>query len=268
MIGLRFCLTLALAGVGVVAGKERVLVLSGANNHDWKRTTPVIVAALEKSGRFEVEVEERVMEMGSGAFAGYAVVLSNFNTYGKNAPERKEWPAATRQAFLERVEKGMGLVIIHAGSSMFYNWPEFHTLACGTWKNGATRHGGIHLSQVTFTDSDCPITGGLEPFWIRDEFWERIAVAPGARSLARVTPDPGHGGSGKPQPVIFCTEYGGGRGFALFLGHDAAVMRNAAWETLLLRGTEWAATGKVTIPPAANWPVTREDASSTTTSTP
>jgi hypothetical protein len=37
-------------------------------------------------------------------------------------------------------------------------------------------------------------------------------------------------------------------------------MRNTAWKTLLQRGTEWAATGKVTIPPATDWPSTREDA--------
>ena len=37
-------------------------------------------------------------------------------------------------------------------------------------------------------------------------------------------------------------------------------MKNPAWKTLLQRGTEWAATGKVTIPPARNWPSTREAA--------
>lgn len=267
MKSLRFCLALALAlaGVGAVAGKDRVLVLSGANNHDWKSTTPVIVAALEESGRFEVVVEERVMEMGPDAFEGFAVVLSNFNTFGKDAPERKEWPAATRRAFLDHMARGHGLVIVHAGSSLFYDWPEFHSLACGTWKIGETRHGRIHLNRVTFTDPDCPVTGGLEPFWIRDEFWERIGVAPGARPLARVTPDPAHGGSGEPEPVVFRTERGGGRGFALFLGHDAAAMRNAAWQSLLLRGTEWAATGKVTLPPAVDWPAVREDAIPTPT---
>ena len=34
--------------------KSRVLILSGANNHDWKQTTPAIRAALEETGRFEV----------------------------------------------------------------------------------------------------------------------------------------------------------------------------------------------------------------------
>jgi hypothetical protein len=37
--------------------KPRVLILGGANNHDWKSTTPAIRAALEESGRFVVDAE-------------------------------------------------------------------------------------------------------------------------------------------------------------------------------------------------------------------
>jgi type 1 glutamine amidotransferase len=150
-------------------------------------------------------------------------------------------------------------VIVHAGSSVFYDWPEFQNLACGTWK-GATNHGQIHVNQVTFTDAQSPITKGLAPFWIRDEFWQSVLVAPGAKPLASVTPDPAFQGSGKPENLLFTTESGGGRGFAIFLGHDVVTMKNTAWRTLLKRGTEWAATGKVTIPPARDWPSSKEDA--------
>ena len=244
--------------VCAVETKSRVLILSGANNHDWKSTTPAIRSALEESGRFVLDMEENVFAMTAESFAPYAVVLSNFNTYGKNAP-KGGWSAETRKAFLDHIAKGRGLVIVHAGSSVFYDWPEFHNLACGTWKDG-TNHGGIHVNRVTFTVEESPITQGLAPFWIRDEFWQKTAVAPGAKALASVTPDPAFKGSGKPENIIFSTESGGGRGFAIFLGHDAEAMGNPAWRTLLQRGTEWAATGKVTIPPAGNWPATREDA--------
>ena len=39
-------------------GPVRVLVLSGQNNHDWRTTTPQIVAILRGSGRFDVRVTE------------------------------------------------------------------------------------------------------------------------------------------------------------------------------------------------------------------
>lgn len=241
-----------------VAGKTRVLILSGANNHDWEKTTPAIKATLEETGKFLVDVEENVLGMTAASFSPYHVILSNFNTFGKNAP-KGEWSGETKKAFLDHIAKGWGLVIVHAGSSVFYDWPEFQGLSCGTWKNG-TSHGAIHFGRVSFTGEESPITQGLEPFWIRDEFWQDTAVAPGAKALASVTPDTAFEGSGKPENIIFSTETGGGRGFAIFLGHDAEAMDNPAWRCLLQRGTEWAASGKVTIEPPANWPATREDA--------
>lgn len=262
MNSFRICLvSAALSCFAAAEVKPRVLILSGANNHDWKQTTPAIRAALEETGRFQVDVEENVNAMKPEAFSPYAVVLGNFNTFGEDSPVIKEWPAQTRQAFLDHMAKGNGLVIVHAGSSVFYDWPEFQTLACGTWK-GNTGHGAIHVNRVTFTDQESPITKGLEPFWIRDEFWQNIHVAPGAKPLASVTPDPAFQGSGKPENIVFTTESGGARGFAIFLGHDVVTMNNSAWKTLLQRGTEWAATGKVTLPPARNWPSTKADAES------
>jgi type 1 glutamine amidotransferase len=261
MKSFRVCLLLVLVMAGRVAGedKPRVLILSGANNHDWKQTTPVIRAALEETGRFLVDVEEQVTDMKPSAFTPYAVILSNFNTFGKDAPQRKEWSAETRRAFQDHMAKGHGLVIVHAGSSVFYDWPEFQHLACGTWK-GATGHGAIHVNRVTFTGRESPVTKGLDPFWIRDEFWQDILVAPGAEAHASVTPDPAFKGSGKPENILFTTDSGGGRGFAIFLGHDTATMKDPAWKTLLQRGTEWAATGRVTIAPPTDWPSTKEDA--------
>lgn len=240
------------------ATQLRVLILSGANNHDWKQTTPAIKATLEETGKFLVDVEENVPGMTAASFSPYSVILSNYNTYGKGAP-KGEWGAETKKAFLDHIAKGNGLVIVHAGSSVFYDWPEFQNLACGTWGKG-TSHGQIHVNRVTFTAEKSPITDGLQPFWIRDEFWHDVFVAPGAKPLASVTPDPASKGSGKAENILHSTEIGGGRGFAIFLGHDTTAMKNTAWRTLLQRGTEWAATGKVTIPPSKDWPAAKEDA--------
>lgn len=258
MIALRICLIcFGLFGFSAADPKLRVLILSGANNHDWKQTTPAIRKVLEESGRFVVDVEENVITMKPEAFAKYSVVLGNFNTFGEEAPQTKDWPLETRQAFLDHMAKGHGLVIVHAGSSVFYDWPEFQQLACATWKDG-TSHGAIHLNRVTMTDTESPITKGLEPFWIRDEFWQGIHIAPGAKALASVIPDPAFDGSGKAENILFTTESAGARGFAIILGHDLVAMKNTAWKTILQRGTEWAATGKVTIPPAKDWPSTKE----------
>ena len=259
-------------------GKLRVLILSGANNHKWEETTPAIKATLEETGRFSVDVEEQVANLKPEALEPYAVILSNFNLFGKDASVQV-WDAAMRKAFMAHLEKGHGLVIVHAGSSVFYDWPEFQKLACGSWKD-ATGHGAIHIDRVIFTNAKSPITAGLEPFWIRDEFWQNTGVDPGATALATVVSPhapkdaakdpaksaPAFAPKGSPKPaashnnILFTNESGGARGFAIFLGHDALAMKNTAWRSLLQRGTEWAATGKVSLPPAKDWPATQADA--------
>ena len=262
-VPLRLIVTLLLASIAGLAAsaaeapsnKLRVLVLSGANNHKWQETSPAIKETLEASGRFAVDIENNVPGMNAGSFAPYAVILGNFNTFGSNAPAQV-WDAATRKGFLDHMANSHGLVIVHAGSSVFYDWPEFQKLACGSW-GAATKHGPISIAQVTFTETNNPITAGLKPFWIRDEFWELTQLAPGTTPLAAVTLT---AADGKHEIVLFTNESGGGRGFAMFLGHDASVMKNTAWRSLLQRGTEWAATGKVTIPPAQDWPATQTDA--------
>ena len=62
------------------------------------------------------------------------------------------------------------------------------------------------------------------------------------------------GGTGKNEPMAIVQPYGKGRTFFLVPGHDVLAMSSPAWRTLMLRGAEWAATGKVTIAPLGPWP--------------
>jgi type 1 glutamine amidotransferase len=48
--------------------------------------------------------------------------------------------------------------------------------------------------------------------------------------------------------------HGKGRVFHTTLGHDVVAMSCQVFATTLLRGTEWAATGEVTIPVPADFP--------------
>ena len=60
-------------------------------------------------------------------------------------------------------------------------------------------------------------------------------------------------GTNENEPMLMVLDYGKGRVFHTTLGHSAAAMASLGFQVTLLRGTEWAATGKVTIPaPAAD----------------
>ena len=237
-------LALVLGTLTLAAAPPRVLLLTGANNHDWRATTPVLRAILEAGGKFRVDVQTNVPGMTPADFSGYDAVLSNFNTFGRKDPGAV-WNAAMRAAFVDFIRQGHGLVIVHAGSSVFYDWPEFQQLAGATWQLGRTSHGQMHTNQVHILATNHPVTAGLADFTTFDEFWQNSEIASGAVALATVTPKPEFGGTGSPEPIAFATELGQGRGFTLLLGHNPQAMASAGFKAFLRRGTEWAATGKV-----------------------
>lgn len=212
----------------------RVLILSGQCNHNWRETTPRLQTILESSGRFAVDVTEHPEQCDAATFAKYDALLSNWNTWDK--PAVTNWPAATRQAFLDFMRAGKGMVVIHAGGSSFYDWPEYQQISGAFWDLGKTGHGAPHEFTVQM-DADHPVTRGLEPFRTKDELWLKPGVHPAAKVIA----------TGDNQPLVMTTGFGKGRGFAMLLGHSAEFMDTPGFQTLLLRGTEWAATDKVTI---------------------
>ncbi len=251
-------LAVACAAIAQTAGQPplRALVLTGRHNHNWRETNPVLVNILEEGGRFTVEVTEDPTQLTRETLAGYDVVVSNWCVWPE--VEQRPWGKQAEEAFLEFIRGGKGFALFHAASATMHTWPEFQAIIGSTWDLKQTGHGAIHAFEVKITDHDHPIMQGLTDFWITDELWHRTGKQPDIRVLATAFSDAAKGGSGNDEPVVLCTQFGAGRGFNLVLGHDARTMGNPAWRTLMLRGTEWAATGKVTIAPADPWPATRE----------
>jgi len=236
-------IALLLPGFGAGAAPLRVLMLSGANNHDWRATTPVLKRILEQDGRLAVEVETNVAGMHPGVFSKYDVLLSNFNTFGQKNPG-EVWNAVMRAAFVDFIRSGHGLVVVHAGSAVFADWPEFQQIAGATWGK-ATSHGRMHTNEIHVIAPSHPVTADMKDFPTFDEFWQNAQVAPGAQTLAEVTPKQEFGGTGKAEPIAFATKFGSGRGFTLLLGHNVQAMESDGFQTLLRRGAEWAATGTI-----------------------
>ena len=61
-------------------------------------------------------------------------------------------------------------------------------------------------------------------------------------------------GSGEDEPLLLAVSYGEGRVFHTALGHALEAIRCVGFATTFQRGTEWAATGKVTQPIPADFP--------------
>lgn len=235
------------------AGKPlRVLILSGANNHDWKTTTPALKKILEGSGRFSVEVTENPAECTADRLANVDVIVSNWTAWPD--VEGRPWGPDAEKAFLDFVRNGKGVAFFHASSAALHTWPEFQQIVGATWELNVTAHGSYHAFPVVIADPDHPVTHGMQNFAIKDELWHRMKAQPNIHVLAKAFSSKESSGTGEWEPVAICTEFGKGRGFYTALGHDAAAMQNVAWQALMARGVEWAATGKVTIPLPAAWP--------------
>ena len=233
--------------------KIKVLILTGVNNHDWRATTPVLREILERTGKFDVHVNEEGRGNTLVTFSPYDVLLLNYNDMKHTAGPW--WDEGARQAMLDFVRNGKGLVSYHASNNAFWGWEEFDKLVGGTWRETAG-HGPYHAYTVTLIDREHPITKDMPAsFAEHDELYHRLSMQPNIHTLATAFDDPnnchkaGEGcGTGKDEPLIWTLSYGTGRVFQTALGHDVKAMQSAGFILTLQRGAEWAATGQVTIP--------------------
>ena len=224
--------------------KIKVLILTGRNNHDWKKSTYFLLKMYRKSGRFKAQFTSKPDTLDYNGFSRFDAVVSNFTAW----PEHNyRWPAETEKGLMRFIEDGGGFVVFHAASAAFYNWGEFQKLIGSTWGD-STRHGKVMPHKILITNKTHPVTKGMKDFWITDELWVNTRKQPGIRILAVSVSDTSNNGTGLPEPVVIWNTKGKGRCFHNVLGHGVRAFQNTGWQTLMLRGTEWAATGKVTIP--------------------
>jgi type 1 glutamine amidotransferase len=109
-------------------------------------------------------------------------------------------------------------------------------------------------------DSNNPIMRGLPPVWMHanDELYGMLR-GPGKNMtvLATAHSDAKNHGTGYDEPMMMVLSYGKGRIFHTPMGHDAFALSCVGFMTIFQRGTEWAATGKVTQKVPADFPAAK-----------
>lgn len=290
------------------AGSKKIiktLIVDGQNNHEqWPKITYMMKQYLEETGLFSVDVSRshytwqgdkliepyrikgtentealpkpRADSSYHPDFSKYDLVICNF---GWNAAP---WPPETKADFEQFMQKGGGLVVVHAANNSFPEWPAYNKMiGLGGWgdrteKDGpyvyydqqgklvkdmqpgkAGSHGPQHEYQLTIRNPQHPITKGMPPVWMHtnDELYDRLrGPAENMDVLATAFSSTDNKGTGRSEPALMVLRYGKGRIFHTILGHADYSAECVGFITSFLRGSEWAATGKVTIPVPADFP--------------
>jgi len=264
------------ASVSFAQQPIKTLIITGQNNHNWQVSHVVIKQILENSGLFEVNFAispSKGEDMSAFVidFQPYSLVVLDYNG--------DAWPEITNSHFLEYVKSGGGVVVYHAADNAFAGWPEFNRIiALGGWENRDENagpyvywengkitkdtspgvggsHGRQHDYVLNARDVQHPITKGLPAQWkhATDELYDRMRGPGNVQDLLYTAfSEKETGGSGREEPLMFTVEYGQARIFHTMLGHagrspeENPAMQCTGFQVTLLRGAEWAATGKVT----------------------
>jgi len=262
------------------APEIKVMLLTGQSSkyHNWELSSTLLEKHLEAVDLFEVT---KVVTPASGGdfsgfnpdFAAYDVVVLDY--------EGDSWPDPAKKGLEDFVGGGGGLVSVHATNNAFADWPAFNEMiGVGGWGGrdddfgpkihwfdgkaqrlntpGSAMHPPKHDFEVVTRAPDHPIMKGLPNRWMHpnDEIYSRLrGPAKNLTILATAKADKTkvEKGTDNHEPMLMDIRYGDGRVFHTTLGHcnqndDESVLslNCVGFITTLQRGTEWAATGKVT----------------------
>ncbi len=226
--------------------KRKILVfwLCKGYFHD---SIPVINEAIElmgkKTGAYEAVLSDDMNEFSAEKLAGYDAVLFNSTT----RLDFKE--PSQRQALMDFVKGGKGIIGIHAASDNFYNWPEAADMLGGQFVAHPWTAGGTWA--IKNADPNNPINSVFkgEGFKIRDEIYRQKKLRPVENRRILLTLDlddpatrnaKGVEESDRDMPVSWIKNYGKGRVFYCGLGHNNEVFFRPAVLQHCLDGIQFA----------------------------
>lgn len=256
----------------------KVLIISGQNSyeHDWTGVNNALRTLMQDTKRFDVRVTEDFDHGTLAQLKAYDVVLLNYSSRWNYAdPQQHVWSQPAFDALYQYVREGGGLVAYHSSFTWGRDIPEYKKLVGAVMEPGTSRRSPPGAFAVHIVDRTHPITAGMREFvWTyNDDMYTQMARDPEAKIHVLATAhdssasyDPKLAGPKYPvaaytpeklkvmkgldadHPQVWTADYGKGRVFAITLGHDEVSLHFQPLQTLILRGTEWAATGNVTLP--------------------
>ncbi len=257
--------------------KLNILFVTGlvTAEHQGRAIAQKLRELLEATGRFNVVITEELRNITPAYLEPYDALFINYD--GKLWPTEhaRRFGEQTEAAIYDFVAKGKGIVFYHSSIWVDPDWPdEWRKLLggyCAMDKGCRRCPKDDHFVEVT--DKNSPITKDIDEKWMNvfDDLFTQVIVHPEAKMHVLCSiydnvenyripgwPPKHHPvdipdgklenmpGVNEYTPVIWTNEYGKGRVFVTSIGHWEALDR-FNFITMLVRGTEWAASGQVTL---------------------
>jgi type 1 glutamine amidotransferase len=252
--------------------------------YTWRADKEAAYLPLANVGEREDLEEAKADPDFAPEFSKYDVVISNLGVWAA------DWPEKTQKTFEKYMKKGGGFVSVHAADNSFANWEEYNKMiGLGGWggrkpdagpyvyytnegelvrdhaKEGGTgKHGARAEYPVTIRVKDHPITKGMPEIWMTapDECYalmrgpaENMTILATGKDQSEKAPTDRH------EPALMVLDYGKGRVFHTTMGHSQESFEGVGFIISFLRGVEWAATGRVTIPIPEDFPTADKSSS-------
>ncbi len=228
------------------ADQGRVLIYSGSTGyrHDSIPAGVEAMKAIVAKLGYAADATEDPSVFSTGKLAAYEAIVFVSTTTDPKKPESEWFVGERRDALVNFLKAGKGVVGIHAAADSHYHWGWYGQLMGGYFE----RHPkGTPKGTLTVVDSKHPATAKLPKTITRNDEWYYYKdLDPANRVL--ITVDPKSIGDGEadanPNPLVWFKQFGGGRVFYCGLGHTSESYGEPYIIDLLTGGLKYALGGK------------------------
>jgi|TARA_B100000315_G_scaffold152908_1_gene141702 hypothetical protein len=230
-----------------LAGRVRVLAFSKTNAFRHHEAIPAAGSMLEA---LAVEHGWGLAQTENGA-AFSASVLEGIDVVVLNNCTGRLFNEAQQSAFQRFVERGGGVVALHAAGDSSYEW--------GWWVDELIRARfldhpmTLHIQDATLHNEGVthPLTAHLGATWQLADEWYNFDHSPRSRVevLLRIdeqTYDPERSPMGDDHPVLWWHALGDGRVVYSALGHVPGLYKDPDYRQLIRAAVDWTASGERT----------------------
>lgn len=244
---------------------KNIVLIAGLKSHDpgeheYVKTVRLIKVMLDKANLKNINTKIYLHGWPPADSLLNDADLILFVTDGADGLNFKEAPfmTPTRMAVLQRqVNRGCGLTLLHFSTFATYEWGQKLLQWTGgyyDWQDSTgKRHHYSDLKvanvQVQLASPKHPVSNGVKPFMVNEEFYYNMRFANHHKGLIPVLKAPALNGD-KPWGNVVAwalQRNNGGRAFSATVGHFYTSWQNDDFRKVLLNGLIWAAGIKVPV---------------------